>query len=342
MHKASIRLTGILLCLILSSALLTAQEYMIKFATLATEGTTWLNVMKEFDQAIRKESSGRLGFKIYAGGVQGDEKDVLRKIRLGQLHGAGITGVGIGEIAKQVRILDAPFLFKTYEEVDTVAGKFHDLFAKSFEEGGFVLLGWAEVGFVYALTNAPVREAADLKGVKMWIWEGDPIAESMFNVLGVHPIPLSITDVMTSLQTRLIDGVYGPPLAAVALQWFTRVKYMLAVPLADAQGAVVIAKSKFDQLPKDLQTILLNEGKIYFEKLTRLSREDNAKSFETLEKNGIQVVKVEDPKLLSEYDEIGRKARRSLIGNLFDEKLLNDVEASVAAVRAKHGAKKTK
>jgi len=327
---------------VLLSTSLHAQQYTIKFATLATEGSTWLNVMKEYDQAVRKESGGRLGFKIYAGGVQGDEKDVLRKIRLGQLQGAGITGVGIGEIAKSVRILDSPFLFKSYEEVDSVDEQFHSLFAKSFDDGGFVLIGWAEVGFVYTFTNSPVSKPADLRGVKMWMWEGDPIAEAMFDVLEVHPIPLSITDVMTSLQTRLIDGVYSPPLACLALQWFTRVKYMLDVPLADAQGAIVVAKNKFDQLPVDLQGILLNEGKIYFAKLTRLSREDNAKAISTLEKNGIQIIKVQDKKLLSSYDEIGKKARQSLVGKLYDEQLLSSVEQTVQHIRAKSTQKKTK
>lgn len=298
--------------------------------------------MKEYDQAVRKESGGRVGFRIYANGVQGDEKDVLRKIRLGQLHAAGITGVGIGEIAKNVRVLDAPFLFKTGEEADSVSNQFHELFEKSFEDGGFVILGWAEVGFVYAFTNAPVTTPAELKGVKMWMWEGDPIAEAMFNVLEVHPIPLSITNVMTSLQTKLIDGIYSPPFECIALQWFTRVKYMLDVPLADAQGAIVISKSKFDQLPKDIQDILLNNGKTYFAKLTRLSREDNAKAVETLKKNGIQITSVKDKKLLAQYDEIGKKARRSLVGKLFDEKLLNDVEGAVQTVRSKSAPKKSK
>lgn len=324
------------------STILHAQQYTIKFATLATEGSTWLNVMKEYDQAVRKESGGRLGFKIYAGGVQGDEKDVLRKIRLGQLHGAGITGVGIGEIAKSVRILDSPFLFKSYEEIDSVDEQFHSLFRKSFEDGGFVLIGWAEVGFAYTFTNTPVSTPADLKGVKMWMWEGDPIAEAMFDALDVHPIPLSITDVMTSLQTRLIDGVYSPPLACLALQWFTRVKYMLDVPLADAQGAIVVAKNKFDQLPKDLQDILLNEGKIYFARLTRLSREDNAKAISTLEKNGIHIIKVQDKKLLASYDEFGKKARQSLVGKLYDEQLLSNVEQTVQHIRTKSSLKKTK
>lgn len=293
-----------------------------------------MNVMKEFDAAIRKETNGRVGFKMYAGGVQGDEKDVLRKIRLGQLHAAGITGVGIGEISKKVRILDSPFLFKNYDEVDSVRNKFDGVFRKEFDDNGFVLLGFAEVGFVYTLTNIKVTSPADLKNVKMWIWEGDPIAEAMFTTIGIHPIPLSITDVLTSLQTKLIDGVYTSPLAGVALQWFTRTKFMLDLPLADAQGAIIVSKKQFDKMPADLQRILLRNGKTYFEKLTKLSREDNAKSIETLRKNGIQIIPV-DKKSLGEYDEIGKKSRRALVGKLFDEALLNDVEREVAMIRSK-------
>ncbi len=310
-----------------------AQEFTIKFATLAPDGSTWMNVMKEFDAAIRKESKGRIGFKMYAGGVQGDEKDVLRKVKLGQLHSAGITGVGIGDIAKQVRILDAPFLFKTYDEVDAVRTKFSSTFTKAFDDGGYILLGFAEVGFVYTYTNTIVRAPSDLQHVKMWMWEGDPIAEAMFNAMNISPIPLSITDVMTSLQTKLIDGVYASPLAAIALQWFTRTKYMLEVPLADAQGAVVIAKKMYDKMPADMQEILTRNGKLYMEKLTKLSREDNAKSIETLKKNGVQIISLSDKKQLDGYDEIGKKARRLLVGKLYDETLLTEIEKSVAALR---------
>ena len=122
-----------ILALIIVCALqLSAQQYIIKFATLAPEGSTWITVMKEYDQVIRKESGGRLGFRIYPGGVAGDERDVLRKIRLGQFQSAGITGVGIGEIAKSARILDAPFLFKSHAEVDYVMERYDAELRKDF------------------------------------------------------------------------------------------------------------------------------------------------------------------------------------------------------------------
>jgi len=219
-----------------------SQEYLIKVATIAPDGSTWVKVLKEYDSQIRKESNGRMGFKIYAGGVAGDEIDVLKKIRIGQYHAAGFTGVGIGEIAPNLRVLDSPFLFKSYDEVDYIYQKFNDEFEREIEKGGFVLLGWAEVGFVYTFTKTPVYGVDDLKKLKMWAWQGDPIAEVAYKVIGITPVPLSITEVLTSLQTGIIDGVYGSPLAILATQWFTRVKYMHDVPLSNASGTFNIKK----------------------------------------------------------------------------------------------------
>lgn len=292
-----------------------------------------MNVMREFDDTVRKESNGRLGFRIYAGGVQGDEKDVLRKIRLGQLHSAGITGVGIGEIAPKLRILDSPFLFKSYEEIDYIHKTFEQEFAHAFEEGGYVLIGWAEVGFVYVFSNVPVSKRDDLRNVKMWMWEGDPVAEATFKALEVNPIPLSITDVLTSLQTRLIDGVYTPPMAAIGLQWWTRVKYMLDYPLANATGAVVISKRYFETLPDDLKEILRRNGKTYMHKLTNLSRADNAKAIETLRQRGITIIHAEPSVVVRDYEQIGVKARRLLIGRLYPEELLLRIEHALAEYR---------
>jgi TRAP-type transport system periplasmic protein len=310
-----------------------SQEYLIKVATIAPDGSTWVKVLKEYDSQIRKESNGRMGFKIYAGGVAGDEIDVLKKIRIGQYHAAGFTGVGIGEIAPNLRVLDSPFLFKSYDEVDYIYQKFNDEFEREIEKGGFVLLGWAEVGFVYTFTKTPVYGVDDLKKLKMWAWQGDPIAEVAYKVIGVTPVPLSITEVLTSLQTGIIDGVYGSPLAILATQWFTRVKYMHDVPLSNASGALLISKRYFDSLPKDLQEILLRNGKKYMRKLVELSREENKKAIETLKKNGIMITEPPSKKVLNEYDEVGKKIRRALVGKVFSQDWLDKVEKAVEEYR---------
>ena len=313
-----------------------AQEYKIKFATIAPEGSTWMNVMRDYDAAVRKESSGRLGFKIYPGAVQGEDKDVLPKIRLGQLQSAGITGFGLGKIATRHRILDSPYLFRSYEEVDYLYQALDAELRQALEENNFVLLGWAEVGFVYVFSNTPVRSPADMKGVKMWMWEGDQVAEATFQAFGIKPIPLSVVDVLTSLQTGLIDAAYTSPLAALALQWNTRVKYMMKTPLADASGAVVLSKAMYGKLPNDLQEILIRNGKKYMRELTLRSRKENAEAIIALQKGGIQMVDGATPKLEQEYAAAGKRARQSLVGTLYDQAFLDRVEKTLADFRSKH------
>ncbi len=330
-------LIGLLGTFLFYVADLSGQQYEIKFATVAPEGSTWMKVMREFDERIRQESGGRLGFRIYPGGAQGDERDVLRRIRTGQLHAGGFTGVGMGEIASKVRILDSPFLFRSYDEVDLIYEKFGDLFAEDFSENGYILLGWAEVGFVYIFSNVPVRRPEDLRGVKLWTWEGDPIAEATFRSLNVNPIPLSITDVMTSLQTRMIDAVYTPPLAALALQWFTRVRYMLDLPLADASGAVLLSRRYYDRMPADLQEILVRNGREYMQKLTQMSREENRKSIEVIRNSGVEIVASPPAEEVKKYEQLGREARRGLVGRLYSEEFLRSVESAIEDFRSRQG-----
>jgi TRAP-type C4-dicarboxylate transport system substrate-binding protein len=206
---------------------------------------------------------------------------------------------------------------------------------KALLDNGFVNLGWAEVGFVYVYTNTPVRSPADMKGVKMWMWEGDPIAEATFEAFSIKPIPLSVIDVLTSLQTGLINGAYTSPLACLVLQWHTRVKYMMNVPLADASGAVVISKTMFDRLPADLQEILVRNGKKYMRDLTLKSRKENADAIQTLNRSGVQVIEASAATAMKEYNAAGKRARQSLVGTLYDQSFLDRVEKTIADFRAK-------
>jgi len=316
---------------------LIGQEYTIKFATVAPDGTSWMTVMKEYDAAVRKESGGRLGFRIYGNSVQGDEKVVLRKIKAGQLHAGGFTGVAMGEIASQVRILDSPFLSRTYDEVDHIYEQYDKEFRRAFEEGGYVLLGWAEVGFVHVFTNVPIAKPQDLKKLKMWTWEGDPIAETLFRELDINPIPLSLTDVLTSLQTGLVDAFYASTYAALTLQWYTRAKYMVNVRLADAAGAVLLSKKYYDKLPADLQDILLRNGKVYFKRLTESSRKDNADAIEIMKKRGISLIDA-TPDDYQYYIDVCRNARKKLVGKIYSEDFLNRIEKTVEEYRRTHKA----
>ena len=323
----------LIILLMMSVTISHAQKYKIKFASLAPDGSTWMNVMRELDQAIRDETNGEVGFRIYPGGIAGDEKDVLRKIRLGQLHSAGFTGVGLGEIFSEVRIFDSPFLFRNYEEVDFIQQKFFEEFAKGFEKKGFILLGWADVGFVYVFSNSPVKKLEDMKNVKMWMWEGDFVAEATFKALSINPIPLSVINVMTALQTGMVNGVYISPLAIIALQWFTKVKYMMEISLADAAGAVLISKKMFNKLPAKYQKILLANSKKYLTQLMKLSREENQRSIETLKQNGIKLVPPPPATEMTQFYNAGEKARRLMAGKLYSLELVEEVENALIEFR---------
>jgi TRAP-type C4-dicarboxylate transport system substrate-binding protein len=169
------------------------------------------------------------------------------------------------------------------------------------------------------------------------MWEGDPIAQSAYQAIGVSPVPLSAMDVMTSLQTGMVDAVYASPYTLIALQWFTRVSYAMTQPLADALGAAIVSKKIFDSLPDDLQGILLSSSRKYISRLTASSRQDNAKAMETLKARGVKFVPP-PPDIASEFDTIGKKARQLLVGTLYSQEFLGDVERSLAEYRAEHPA----
>lgn len=310
-------------------------QTVVKFATLAPEGTAWMKVMRQFNDEVSAKTAGRVKFKIYAGGVQGDEKDVARKIRLGQLQAAGFTGVGLGEIAPETRVLDTPFLFKNTAEIDNIYKILDADFRKIFKAKDYILLGWTEVGNVYIFSNTPVTDPADLQKVKMWIWEGDPIAEATFSAMKIKPIPLSITDVMTSLQTGMINAVYSAPATVIPLQWYTKMKYAMAAPIATASGAVVISRKVFERLSKDDREILLEAGGRHFKALTATSRRDNEKSIATLKKEKVVFTEPAGPGIISVFEKMGEEARLSLVGKLYSKELLDKIDTALKQFRLK-------
>ncbi|HBA60208.1 MAG TPA: ABC transporter substrate-binding protein [Elusimicrobia bacterium] len=309
-------------------------QTVIKFATLAPDGSTWMKSMKLFTEEVTARTAGRVKFKIYAGGVSGDEKDVVRKIRLGQLQAGGFTGVGIGEVAPEARLLDTPFLFKSAKEIDHVYGAMDADFRKIFESRGYVLLGWAEVGIVNVFSNTPITRPEDMRGTKIWLWEGDPIAEAMFAALKVRPIPLSVTDVMSSLQTGMLNSVYGSPLSIIALQWFSKMKYVFSLPITNASGAVLLSKKTFSSLSMDDQKAMMELGEKHFRALTLASRKDNEQSVSILKAKKLVFTDPASPAVVAEFEKAGDDARKALVGKLYSKELLDKVQTALKTFRS--------
>src|SRR3989338_1352638 len=333
MKKVFLIMIGIMLVSPLHGAAKKIQE--IKLSILAPEGSTCMNIMHEFNKELESKSKGEIKFKLYAGGVSGDELDVIRKIRAGQVHAGGFTGVGLGQVVPAVRVMELPFIFKNYKEVDHVTSQLKSYFEQEFEKKGFIFLGWAEAGFVNVFSTTPITSQVQIQKVKMWAWEGDPLVKALAQAYKIVPVPLSITDVMTSLQTGLIDSFYAPPLAAIALQWFTKVKYMTEPALANATGAMVVSKKVFDQLSLENQKILKEVATKYSQKIIKATREDNAKSYDVLKKNGIKFVQM-SPKDVEEMTKTAEKVQQALIGKLYSKDLVDRVLKLISEYRIKH------
>jgi TRAP-type C4-dicarboxylate transport system substrate-binding protein len=285
-----LRLLCTALLLVATATSVNAQTYQLKFATLMPTGTSWANLLHDWIDEVEEKSEGRIKFRLYAGGVMGDEPDVLRKIRKGQLHGGMFTGYGIGRIYSPARVLEVPFMFKNTDESDFVRDQMMPELEAGFRDSGFELLGWPEVGFIHFFSTQPIRSMESIKKLKIWLWQGDPLGEAFFKAAEIDPIPLSIIDVYTQLSAKhgSIDTVYTSSFGAIALQWYTKLKYGSRIPFTNAIGGLLVSNRFFNKLPEDLQQLLKTTGKRLSDDIRLRAREENEKSLAILEKNGIE------------------------------------------------------
>ncbi len=301
---------------------------LFKIATIAPEGTTWMKLMHELDERVRAETGGQVGFRFYAGGSQGSDLDVLRKIRTGQIQGAGLTGVGLGEIEPSLRIMELPFMFRSVEEVERAHEVLDPIFERRVRERGFEILGWAEVGFVYLFSQEPVRSVEDVRPMKMWLWEGDPLAQALLGAFDVSPVPLNVTDVLTSLQTGIINTIYATPYGCLSLQWFTRLSYMTDVPITHAMGAVVVDRKAFERLsPQERDTVERIAADI-FGRLQEATRTENEQAAEVILQRNIERVEV-SPAAVAGFEQTGRRVWDDLVGELYERNLLERLLAAL-------------
>ena len=250
-------------------------KHVIKIATLAPEGSAWMNLFDEINREIMQKTDNQVRFRVYAGGVLGDEKDVMRKMFIGQVHGAVITASSLTKVLPDMDVLQVPFLFQSYEEVDYLLSKMDIHFRGGMEKNGYIMLGWSEGGFIRLMSTIPVVTLEDLRKAKVWIWEESPMALAIFKEAGVSGIPLTMPDVLVGLQTGLVDVVYAPPAGAISLQWFTKTKYITDVPLMYLTGTIIVKKKYFDRLPADYQTIVRESFDRQQERLKNTVRAEN-------------------------------------------------------------------
>lgn len=317
------------LALALSSLIaVSAHAVELKIATIAPQGTTLYSELESAAKDIQTKTGGKVTVKLFGGAVLGEDKELVGKMRFGEIDGAALTGVGLGMIEPEIRALELPFLFENTTQVDKVYAAMEPYFVQKFNDKGFQLLGWSEVGFIKIFSNKAIREKKDLTGMKMWMWEGDLLAQTMYDTMGVTPVPLSIADVLSSLQTNMIDAAYSPELAALAFQWQTATKYMTDVNLTNGTGGIILTNKAWAKLDASSKAIVKDIISAHAKELISKTRADNQASKVALQNSGIEIVQV-DPKALTELKSMGNDVRQKLVGKLYSQDVLDKITSAL-------------
>jgi TRAP-type C4-dicarboxylate transport system substrate-binding protein len=307
-------------------------KYLFKVASLAPEGSVWINHFKEFAEEVSERSNGEVGIKIYPGGVMGDDLAMYRKIRAGQLHGGGFTMTGISSVVPDFRVMSIPFYFDNYSEVDRVKERLLPHFAKKFNESGLELIGMSEVGFIYAMSTSPASTIEDLKKSKSWIPSGDPVSATFLKTLGISPIPLSIPDVLSSLQTGLIDTAYNSLYGTIVMQWFTKAIYIVDSPYGYAYGAIALSKKQFSKLPAKYAELIHEAAAKHFPALLLDTRQSNHESRAVLEEHGVKFIAA-TPESILELQEARDKTIEKLLGSSFSKEIFDEMTDVMKEIR---------
>jgi len=265
---------------------------------------------------------------------------MLRKIKLGQLKGAGLSGLGLGKIIPEVRVMELPLLLQSYSEADYLVKVMTPGFEKLFEERGYKLLGWAEQGFIYVFTNKEIKKLEDFRGIKMWVWSVDPLADAIFKELSdyVTPIPLGVPEVMTGLQAGLVNAFYNSPIGAVALQWYTKIKYLINVPFTYGTGAIILDKKVYDKIPDDVKKIIKEASDIYFAKIKETGRKEGEESLKGLKEYGVKFIDVPESGL-TEIKTKMENVYKKMTGTLYPREILETAINTVKKYREDKGMK---
>ncbi len=313
-------------------------QYEIKLATLAPENSSLMRIFNEMNTELLKETEGKVGFKMFAGFVLGDEEDVLRKLRIGMVHAAAFTSSALTDVNPELRAFLVPFLFDNYQEVDYVMGKFESDLKRGFSERGMDVLGWPELGFLYFMSATPVAGLNDVKGKKIWGRASAPMLQAIMEKIGVSTVAVGAPDVLMALQTNLLEVVYNSPYYALVTQWYTQIKFLTDAPVSYVGGALVIDRKFFAKVPGPLQETTRKVCARYVQRLNEQTRKDNADALEIIYKRGVKKV-TPDPSQIKGFKELSDSAMADLGAKQFPMGTYKKIQAELDGYRAQHGKK---
>ena len=308
--------------LVTSPAFAEKKKVTLKIGVLAPDGSAWATHLKAMAKDIKKTTDGSVKMKFYFGGSQGDESDVLKKMRIGQLHGGVFTGKTLGDVHKDIRVLELPFSF--YSDHQKAANALRALtpeLNKGIHKNGLKNLGFFGIGMVYLVSQKKVMGLKELKGVKIWYWEGDRISKTMIDILKLSVVSVPLPDVLNSLQTGILQAAYAPPLGITSLQWDSKVSYLIDFPIAFAVGGFLLSQKAWKKIAspvykKNVETIALR----YIQKIDENNIRDNSLALVGLKKKGITFLAFPREDIRR-----GEEVREEIIRKLQDKELTSNI-----------------
>lgn len=302
-----------ILCLIVLCFPALASAMTLRISTLYPEGTSVVSALRAASDEIEKQTEGRVSLRIFPGGVMGDDRAVQRKISIGQLHGALAQGGAFSRFYRDSQVLNLPIAFRSYDEVDHVRKTLDPVIRKGFLDNGWVVFGPVDGGFAYVMSQSKVDSVAALRQQKLWLPANDSGSEKAARVFGISPIMLSVGTVLTSLQTGAIDAFAAPPVAALTLQWHSRVKHMSEVPLLYTYGMLGISNKYFSSLTPADQKVVEQVLGDAFAKMDDDSRQENLQAYQAIQQSLSMVMPTDEQ--LAEWRSFADKATTQLVAD---------------------------
>jgi len=327
-------MTRLALALTLAAASASAQTTVrIKLGTLAPQGSTWHQQMMAMAQEFAKASNGKVELKIYAGGTQGNEGEMIRKMSIGQLHAASITAIGLHEITPEPQAEDVPFMIDSYEEYDYVHERVRGKLEEAIAKKNYQVLQWGEVGFVYLFSTQPYQSPLDFGRGKVFTWNGDPGAEAAWKAAGFHPVVLSSTDLVPSLTSGMINIIGQSPLYVYTTNLYSRANNMLDMHWGFLTGATVVRKDTWEKVPADVRPKLLEIAEDYGKKTRDDVRKQNEDAIQQMKKRGLNVVQ---PSNIQAWHKAAEQANIVVRGKVVPEEIYDEVKRLRNEYRAQH------
>ncbi len=290
--RAKTRVNRLLLLVLLPVLFgaVSADARQFKIATVSPDGLGWMKKLRSAITELETGTEGRVTFKVYPGGVQGDDLTVLRKMRVGQLQGGAVVASSLVRFFPDLQIYNLPMVFHSFDEVDYVREQMDGTMLEGLEKGGIHSFALAETGFAYILSKTPVREVSDLATLKVWVPSDDPLSVELMKSFNIDPIPLLTVDVLPGLQSGLINAIAAPPIVALALQWHTQVKYVTDLPIVYIYSMLALDKKPFSRLSAGDQALVDEVMNRTFREIDQDSRESNEAAFQALLNQGLTLV----------------------------------------------------